>query len=148
MPADESRLRVALVVAGFNAPVTEGLLQGAESFLAEASVDWTVVRVPGSFELPVVCRAAARQGYDAVVALGAVIKGDTDHYEHIAREAARGLMDVALETGVPVGFGVLTTRASEHAIERSRPGPGNKGIEAAEAAVQAARALRELAGQE
>ncbi len=73
-----------------------------------------------------------------------MIKGETDHYEHIAAQTARGLMDVALETGVPVGFGVLTTRTSEHALERSRPGPGNKGAEAAEAAVAAAQVLREL----
>ncbi len=141
----DDRLRVAVAVATFNAPVTEGLLQGTLGYLADAGVpEPTVVRVPGSFELPVVCQALARQGYDAVVALGAVIKGDTDHYEHIASQAARGLMDVALESGVPVGFGVLTTRTSEHAVERSRPGPGNKGIEAAEAAVTAARVLRRL----
>ncbi len=139
----EAPLRVAIAVATFNAPVTEGLLRGALSYLAEAGVpEPDVVRVPGSFELPVVCQALARQGYDAVVALGAVIKGETDHYEHIATQAARGLMDVALQSGVPVGFGVLTTRTSEHAVERSRSGPGNKGIEAAEAAVTAARVLR------
>lgn len=138
-------LRVAVAVATFNAPVTEGLLRGALSYLEDAGVpEPVVVRVPGSFELPVVCRALARQGYDAVVAVGAVIKGETDHYDHIATQAARGLMDVALETGVPIGFGVLTTRTSEQAVERSRPGPGNKGIEAAEAAVSAARVLAGL----
>ncbi len=138
-------LRVAVAVATFNAPVTEGLLRGALSYLEDAGVpEPVVVRVPGSFELPVVCRALARQGYDAVVAVGAVIKGETDHYDHIATQAARGLMDVALETGVPIGFGVLTTRTSEQAVERSRPGPGNKGIEAAEAAVSAAQVLAGL----
>lgn len=138
-------LRVAVAVATFNAPVTEGLLRGALSYLTDAGVpNPDVVRVPGSFELPVVCQALARQGYDAVVALGAVIEGATDHYTHIATQTARGLMDVALETGVPVGFGVLTTRTSEHAVERSRPGPGNKGIEAAEAAVAAALVLQRL----
>ncbi len=139
---DASELRVAVAVATFNAPVTEGLLQGALEYLEQAGCrEVTVARVPGSFELPLLCRRLA-DFHDAVIALGAVIKGETDHYEYIAGEAARGLMEVTLATGVPIGFGVLTARESSHAVERSRPGPGNTGIEAAEAAVAAALVLR------
>ncbi len=144
---DASRLRVAVAVSSFNAPVTEGLLRGALEYLEEAGcADVTVARVPGSFELPLLCRRLAEAGFDAVVALGAVIKGETDHYEHIATQAARGLMDATLATGVPIGFGVLTAREAGHAVERSKPGPGNKGIEAAEAAVAAALLLDALPG--
>jgi 6,7-dimethyl-8-ribityllumazine synthase len=101
-------------------------------------------KVPGAFELPLAAKAAAIAGYDAVVALGAVIRGETDHYEHIAREAASGLASVALETGVPVGFGVLTVADESQALARSAPGPENKGAEAARAAVAMARVLERL----
>ena len=138
-------LRVAVVVAEFNQTITDGLLQGALASLAERGIaEPFVVRVSGSFELPVVARALAETGHDCVVALGAVIKGETDHYEHIGTQAAAGLQTVAIETGVPVGFGVLTTSTVELARARSGPGPGNKGAEAAEAAVSAARLLRRL----
>jgi len=142
---DASGLRVGVVVATFNEVVTAGLLQGAlEALSAAGAVDPTVVRVAGSFEIPVVARALAEGGCDCVVALGAVIKGETDHYEHVATQAIAGLRQVAVETGVPVGLGVLTTRRVEHARARSLPGPGNKGAEAALAAVRAANALRLL----
>ncbi len=109
--------------------------------------DVSVFDVPGAFELPLAARAAALSGrFDAVVALGAVIQGDTDHYEHVAREAASGLAAVARETGVPVAFGVLTVREARQAEERAQPGPGNKGAEAARAAVMLVRALREIEG--
>lgn len=144
-PGAADDLRVAVVVAEFNETITDGLLEGALTSLAECGItEPFVVRVSGSFELPVVARALADAGHDCVVALGAVIKGETDHYEHIGTQAAAGLQMVAIETGVPVGFGVLTTRTVEHARARSRPGPGNKGAEAAEAAVGAARLLRRL----
>ena len=143
---DASGLRVGVVVATFNEVVTAGLLQGAlEALSAAGAVDPTVVRVAGSFEIPVVARALAEGGCDCVVALGAVIKGETDHYEHVATQAIAGLRQVAVETGVPVGLGVLTTRRVEQARARSLPGPGNKGAEAALAAVRAANALRLLA---
>ncbi len=142
---DASGLRVGVVVATFNEVVTAGLLQGAlEALSAAGAVDPTVVRVAGSFEIAVVARALAEGGCDCVVALGAVIKGETDHYEHIATQAIAGLRQVAVETGVPVGLGVLTTRRVEQARARSLPGPGNKGAEAALAAVRAANALRLL----
>jgi len=132
-------------VSSFNEFITAGLLQGALEALAVAgAVDPTVVRVAGSFELPVVARALAQGGHDCVIALGAVIKGETDHYEHVATQAIAGLRQVAVETGVPVALGVLTTRKVEHARARSLPGAGNKGAEAAEAAVRAADALRRL----
>jgi len=142
---DAHGLKVGVVVATFNGVVTAGLLQGAlEALVAAGADDPTVVRVAGSFELPVVARALAEGGHDCVVALGAVIKGETDHYEHVAAQAIAGLRQVAVETGVPVGLGVLTTRRVEQARERSLPGPGNKGAEAALAAVRTANALRQL----
>jgi 6,7-dimethyl-8-ribityllumazine synthase len=139
---------VAVVRATFNAAVVEGLLQGAQAALLEmgASAEAvTVVSVPGAFELPLAVRAAATSGrFDAVVALGAVIRGETDHYEHIAREAATGLAAVARETGVPVGFGLLTVGDEAQARTRSAPGPDNKGAEAARAAVAMVHVLRGL----
>ena len=140
---DAAGLKVGVAAATFNAEITDGLLDGALSVLDDAEV--VLVRVPGSFELPLVARTLIEGGCEAVVALGAVVLGETDHYEHIARETARGLQDVMLSTGVPVGFGVLTVRDPEHARSRSLPGPGNKGTEAAEAAVRTARLLAELA---
>lgn len=142
---DGGGLKVGVVVASFNAFVTGGLLQGALAALAGAGVqDPLVLRVAGAFELPVAARALADAGCDAVVALGAVIKGETDHYEHVANQAIAGLQQVAVSTGVPVALGVLTSRKAEQARARSLPGPGNKGAEAAEAAVRAADALRRL----
>jgi len=144
-------LRVAVLRAQFNPGVTDGLLDGALAALRDMGArerDVAVHDVPGSFELPVVAAAAARSGrFDAVVALGAVIKGETDHYEHVAREAAAGLQAVALDTGVPVAFGVLTVRREREALARSRPGPDNKGAEAARAAVATARAVRAVSGR-
>ena len=145
---DARGLRVAVLRAAFNAGVVEGLLEGAQAALQEmgaAAEAVTVVSVPGAFELPLAARAAARSGrFDAVVALGAVIRGETDHYEHIAREAAAGLAAVARETGVPVGFGVLTVTDEAQARARSAPGAENKGAEAARAAVAMVHVLREL----
>ncbi len=120
-----------------------GLAEGALAYLREVGAAFDVRLVPGAFELPLVAQTAARTGrYDAIVALGAVIKGETDHYEHIARESARGVMDASLSTGVPVAFGVLTVTKEAHAIARSRPGRHNKGREAAVAAVETATLLR------
>jgi 6,7-dimethyl-8-ribityllumazine synthase len=148
---DARGLRVAVVRSTFNAAVGEGLLQGARAALLEmgaAAEAVTVVNVPGAFELPLAARAAAASGrFDAVVALGAVIRGTTDHYEHIAREAAAGLAAVARETGVPVGFGVLTVADEAQARDRSAPGAGNKGAEAARAAVAMVHVLRSLGGR-
>ncbi len=142
---DAAGLRIAVAAAEYNPKITSGLLDGALDVLRRAGCrDVTVVRTPGSFELPLIVRRLAESGFDGIVALGAVIEGETDHYQHIAREAAAGLMRATLETGVPVGFGVLTVSDSRHAVERSRPGPGNKGAEAAEAVVRSVRVLQSL----
>lgn len=142
-------LRIAIVRALFNPVVTDGLLRGAREALAELGAEARLVEqfdVPGAFELPLVAQAAARsRRFDAIVALGAVVRGDTDHYEHIAREAAAGLAAVARETGVPVGFGVLTVRRPAQALSRARASSrANKGREAALAAVFTAHTLRAL----
>jgi 6,7-dimethyl-8-ribityllumazine synthase len=141
-------LKVALLTSSFNAAIVDGLLTGARQALSEmgvAAADITVIDVPGAFELPLAAQAAARsKRFDAIVALGAVVRGETDHYQHIARETASGLAAVARETGVPVGFGVLTVTDEKQAIGRARPGPNNKGGEAARAAVTMVRVLRSL----
>jgi len=143
---DGRGVRVAVLRARFNRGIVDGLCDGAEAALTEMGVTHAVVAdVPGAFELPLAARAAASSGrFDAIVALGAVIRGDTDHYEHIAREAASGLQRAALDTGVPVAFGVLTCESEAQAVQRSRPGSGNKGAEAARAAVAMALTLRTL----
>jgi len=147
---DARGLKILILRSAFNARVVDGLLAGARSALSSmggAKAAVTVEEVPGAFELPLAARAAAGSGrFDAVVALGAVIRGDTDHYEHIAREAAAGLAAVARETGTPMGFGVLTVASEEQALVRAAPGPGNKGAEAARAAVAMVHVVRRLRG--
>jgi 6,7-dimethyl-8-ribityllumazine synthase len=132
--------RIAIVAARFNGEVVERLVDGATEALAAAGVsddDVEVVWVPGAFELPLAARAAASSGrFDAVVALGAVIRGETAHFDFVAGEAARGLQDAALETGVPVSFGVLTTDTVEQAMDRAGGAFGNKGPDAAMAALE------------
>lgn len=141
-------LRVALLRSRFNAEVVEGLVEGARAALVDMGLSargLTVLDVPGAFELPLAAHAAASSGrFDAVVALGAVIRGQTDHYEHVAREATSGLAEAAVATGVPVGLGVLTVRDETQARQRAAPGPGNKGAEAARAAVAMVHLLRGL----
>jgi 6,7-dimethyl-8-ribityllumazine synthase len=140
--------RFAVVVSRFNAEVTEGLLAGALAALDAAGVTAearTIVRVPGAFELPVTAQRLAESGrFDAVVCLGCLIKGDTMHFEYIAEAVSQGLSRVALDAGVPVAFGVLTTLTDEQALERARPGEGNKGAEVARAAVEMASLFRTL----
>lgn len=135
---------MAVVHSTFNDDITAGLLNGAIGWLKEAGATYATTSVLGAFELPVVARHAASVGYDAVVALGAVVRGDTDHYDHIAHRTSEGLMRVALDTGVPVAFGVLTADTVAQALERSAPGASNKGREAAAAAVQAVLAKAAL----
>lgn len=145
---DARGLRIALLRSAFNESIVEGLLSGAKAALTAMGAserDLVVVAVPGAFELPLAARAAAESGrFDAIVALGAVVRGETDHYEHIAREAASGLAAVARETGVPLGFGVLTVAAEAQALARSAPGADNKGAEAARAAIAMVHVLRRL----
>lgn len=130
--------RDVLIVCGrFNEMITRNLLAGALDALTEAGVKQETVWVPGAFELPVVAATAARSGrYGAIVCLGAVIRGDTPHFDHVAGQAASGLMSVSVETGVPVIFGVLTTDTVEQALNRAGLKHGNKGSDAARAAVQ------------
>lgn len=132
--------RYALVVARFNSFVVEALLAGAVDTLVRHGVsrdDIEIVRVPGAWELPVaVSKLLEKRGYDAVVALGAVIRGGTAHFEYVAGEAAKGIAAVQNATGVPVAFGVLTVDTIEQAIERSGTKAGNKGAEAALSALE------------
>ena len=140
--------RFAIVVSRFNEEITDGLLQGARELFAEASVpdeNVTVIRVPGAFEIPMTAQRLGESGeYDAVVCLGCLIKGETMHFEYIAEAASHGIMQAAAATGVPMAFGVLTTLTEEQAAERSGSGPGNKGREAAAAALEMAKLFRKL----
>jgi 6,7-dimethyl-8-ribityllumazine synthase len=140
--------RFALVAARFNQLVVEPLVQGALDGLhrhgvADDSID--LVRVPGSYEIPLVAqRLAASRKYVAIICLGAVIRGDTDHYDHVASGAAHGVAQAALATGVPVIFGILTCDTLEQALNRAGAKGGNKGFEAALTAIEMANLLRQL----
>jgi 6,7-dimethyl-8-ribityllumazine synthase len=140
-------LRIAVVVSRFNEEVSKRLLRGALGALEEHGVqDPDVLWVPGSLELPVTALALAERGnHDAIVCLGCVIRGETYHFELVAGQAAAGIMQVQLDTGVPVAFGVLTTEDKEQALARSGP-KNNKGAEAAEAAIEMANLMREIQG--
>ncbi|MDR7380655.1 6,7-dimethyl-8-ribityllumazine synthase [Promicromonospora iranensis] len=143
---DGRGLRVVVVAASWHDQVMEGLLAGARRALGESGADWTEVRVPGSFELPVAAARAAAGGADAVVALGVVIRGGTPHFEYVCSAATTGLTDVSVRTGVPVGFGVLTCDDEAQALDRAglEGSSEDKGAEAAEAAVATAVTLRDL----
>jgi 6,7-dimethyl-8-ribityllumazine synthase len=144
---DGSGLRVAVVAASWHAEVIRGLREGALRGLADCGVtDLVQLQVPGTFELPVAAARLARSGYDAVIALGVVVRGGTPHFEYVCQAATVGLTEVAVSTGIPVGFGVLTCDTDEQAYERSGlPGAKeDKGYEAAAAAVATAVALRGL----
>jgi 6,7-dimethyl-8-ribityllumazine synthase len=140
--------KVAIVAARFNDFIVASLLKGAVASWLEhggAAEDLLVARVPGAFELPVVARKLAASGrWDAVIALGCVIRGDTPHFEYVAGECARGLNLVALETGVPVIFGVLTVETVEQALERAATTEGNKGGESMDTALEMADLLARL----
>lgn len=146
--ADGRGLRVGVACALFNGGITGRLLDGCLSGLSEASVDRadvTVAWVPGAFELPLAAQRFVAAGtFDAVVCLGAVIRGDTSHFDFVAGECASGLARVALDSGVPVVFGVLTTDNVEQALDRARDDETNKGREAALSAVQMATTLRAI----
>jgi 6,7-dimethyl-8-ribityllumazine synthase len=141
-------LRIALVASRFNQAVVERLVTGAvEALVARGALRSALelVRVPGAFDLPPVVRRIAESGrYDAVVALGVVIRGETAHFDYVAGECAAGLARVADDTGVPVAFGVLTTENEEQAFERAGGSEGNKGADAAHAAIELANLLRKL----
>ncbi len=145
-------MRIAIVVSRFNDFVTERLLEGAREALREAGItdgDVEVVRVPGAFEIPVAAQRVAETGrVQAVVCLGCLIRGGTPHFEYISSAAAHGITQAAGATGVPMAFGVLTTNSVEEAIERAGSGPGNKGREAALAAVEMATLFAGLDGSQ
>jgi 6,7-dimethyl-8-ribityllumazine synthase len=141
-------MRVALVCSRFNELITERLLAGARDGLIRHGVDPGSISeawVPGAFELPLVAGRLAGSGeFDAVICLGAVIRGATGHYEHVAGQCAAGIQRAQLDTGVPIIFGVLTTETIEQAIERAGTKAGNKGFESASAAIEMADLLRQL----
>ncbi len=146
-PVDCHDLRVAVVAASWHEQVMDGLLAGAQRALDDHKVEAaTVVRVPGSFELPVVAAALAEKGYEAVVALGVVIRGGTPHFEYVCAAATEGLNRVALDHGVAVGFGLLTCDTDEQALDRAglQGSREDKGYEATAAALQTANTLREI----
>jgi 6,7-dimethyl-8-ribityllumazine synthase len=144
-------LRFALVVSNYNDFVTDRLQAGALAALASAGAaagDITIVRVPGAFEIPLAAQHAGESGrFDAVVCLGCLIRGETPHFEYIASAVSHGLTDAAAATGVPMAFGVLTTNSAEEALARAVDGAGNKGYEAALAAVRMAEVIAQLTRQ-
>jgi 6,7-dimethyl-8-ribityllumazine synthase len=142
--------RFAIVVGRWNGFVVENLLNGAIDTLRRHGVDdarMTIVRAPGAFEIPLVCKKLAeKKQFDAIIALGAVIRGGTPHFEYVAGECTKGLAQVMLEYGVPVAFGVLTVDSIEQAIERAGTKAGNKGAEAAASALEMVSLLDNLQG--
>ena len=143
-----SGVRVALIVSRYHDFVTDRLQAGAIAALTAAGADAdnvTVVRVPGAFEIPVAAHQAAAGGqFDAVVCLGCIVRGETPHFDYLASAVSHALAGTAVETGVPVTFGVLTTNSIEEAIERAGDAPSNKGWEAAVAAIEMATIVGEL----
>lgn len=143
-------LRFAIVVARFNSFVTERLLAGCLDALRRSGATMEnveLVKVPGSWEMPVTARTLAGQKrFDAIICLGAVIRGDTPHFDYVAGHAASGLAQVATESGIPVAFGVLTTNTVEQAVDRAGAKSGNKGFDAAMTAIEMANLLRKLGG--
>ena len=141
-------LEVVIVAGTWHDVITDGLIAGAERVLTASGARWRLVRVPGSFELPVACKTALEAGADAVVALGVIIRGGTPHFEYVSSAATDGLTRVALDTGKPVGFGVLTLDDEQQGLDRAGlpDSKEGKGAEAASAAVRTALVLRDLRG--
>lgn len=141
-------LKIALVASRFNDIIVDRLVGGAIDYLSRHGLEREnilIVRIPGAFELPIVCAKLARSGrYDGIVALGAVIRGATPHFDFVANEATKGLAHISLETGVPIGFGLLTTDTVEQAVERAGSKAGNKGVDAAAALLETIRVLEQI----
>ena len=139
-------LRVALLASRFNHFIVDRLVEGATDCVKRhGGEDVTLVRAPGAWELPLICQSLARSGrFDAIVALGAVIRGSTPHFDYVAGEVTKGLAQVSMATGVPVTFGVLTVDTIEQAVERAGTKAGNKGWEAASSAIEMANLQRVL----
>ena len=145
---DARGLKVALVLSRFNSFITERLLEGARDALLRHGGDdgnFAIVRTPGAFELPLTVKKLADSGkYDAVIALGAVIRGSTPHFDYVAAEVSKGLAQVGLASGIPVAFGVLTCDTIEQAVERAGTKAGNKGFDAAMTAMEMVNLFKEL----
>ncbi|MBM3724145.1 MAG: 6,7-dimethyl-8-ribityllumazine synthase [Acidobacteria bacterium] len=145
---DAQGLKLAIVVSRFNSFITQRLVEGALDAIGRSGGDPSkieIVRVPGSWEMPIVTRELALQKrHDAIICLGAVIRGETPHFDYVAGQAASGLAQIATETGVPVAFGILTTNTVEQAIDRAGAKAGNKGFDAAITAIEMANLLRRL----
>ncbi|MCC8191054.1 MAG: 6,7-dimethyl-8-ribityllumazine synthase [Planctomycetes bacterium] len=143
-------MKTAIVVSRFNAFITDRLVEGAlDALIRHGAVDddITLIRVPGAYEIPLAAKlAAAKPDYDAVIALGAVIRGSTPHFDYVAAEVSKGLAQVGLEHGRPIAFGVLTTDTIEQAIERAGTKAGNNGFEAAVTAIEMVNLLKTLQG--
>lgn len=140
-------LKIAIVVSRYNSFITDRLVEGAIDALRRHGVqekDITLVKVPGSFELPLAVRRASAGKVDAVIALGALIRGGTPHFDYLSAEVTKGIAQVSLDSGVPISFGVLTTDTVEQAIERAGTKAGNKGFEAALSAIEMAKLLRQM----
>jgi 6,7-dimethyl-8-ribityllumazine synthase len=141
-------LRFGIIVARFNSFIGERLLEGALDALLRHGADdaqITVLKVPGAFEIPLATQRMAKSGrYDALICLGAVIRGSTPHFDYVSSEVSKGIAHVSLDTGVPVAFGVLTTDTIEQAIERAGTKAGNKGFDAAMTAIETANIFREI----
>ncbi len=145
---DASGLKTAVIASRFNDFITTKLIEGAVDCLVRhgsAQKDITVIRVPGSFEIPIAAARAAGSGkFDAVICLGALIRGQTPHFDYIASEVTKGIAQVSLDTGVPVAFGVITADTLEQAVDRAGAKAGNKGFEAAQGAIEMADLLRQI----
>lgn len=145
---DAKGLKVAIIAARFNDFIVDRLISGAVDYLVRhggSEEDLTLVRLPGAFELPLAAQKLARSGdYDGVVVLGAVIRGATPHFDYVCNECAKGVAQASMETGVPMGFGLLTCDSLDQAIERAGSKAGNKGVEAASAMLETIRVLEQL----
>jgi 6,7-dimethyl-8-ribityllumazine synthase len=143
--------KFAIVGSRFNAFIVERLIEGAVDALVRhgaSAANITIVRVPGSWEIPLVCRRLAKSGkLDAIVSVGAVIRGATPHFDHVANEVSKGVAQASLESGVPISFGVLTTDTIEQAVERAGTKAGNKGFDAAVAAIEMVTLGKQLSQQ-
>lgn len=145
---DAKGLKIAIVAARFNDFIVDRLISGAVDYLVRHGAskdDLTLVRLPGAFELPIAAQKLARSGsYDGVVVLGAVIRGATPHFDYVCSECAKGIAHASMESGVPMGFGLLTCDSLDQAIERAGSKAGNKGVEAASALLETVRVLEQL----
>jgi len=145
---DGKTMRIGIVCSRFNEFIVTALLDGAKRGLSECGVsdtDVDIAWVPGAFEIPIAAKAMATSGnYDALIALGAVIRGDTAHFEYVAGPCAESIAAIQVETGMPIGFAVLMTENVQQAVERSGPGVGNKGQEAAVGAIEMANVLKAI----